>query len=163
MNAPTRTETIDTRQGFVDALHAALDWALQQRARRMCWVDADFADWPLDDAAVLQRLSDWLRLPQRQLVLLAAAPEALRRRARFMECYRVWSHAIAAFAPAADDAADLPCLLLAEDTVLVQLLDRQRWRGRSSQVPTELRRARDSLDALLQRAEPALPVTTLGL
>ena len=163
MSPSTDTSLIDTRQAFVAALHAALDLALMQRARRMTWVDADFTDWPLDDAAALQRLGDWLRLPQRQLLLLAAQPEALRRRARFMELYRLWSHAVAVFAPAADDADQLPCLLLAEDTVWVHVLDKQRWRGRSSRIPAELRTARDHLDALLQRSEPALPVTVLGL
>lgn len=154
---------IDTRQGFVSALHAALDLALAQRARRMIWADADFADWPVDDVATLQRLNDWLHLPQRQLLLLAAQPETLRRRARFMEAYRLWSHAIGVFAPAPDDAAELPCLLLAEDVVCVQLLDKRRWRGRSSGEAAELRAARDGLDALLQRSEPALPATILGL
>lgn len=154
---------IDSRQGFVAAVHDALALALAQRARRMVWADTDFVDWPLDDAAMLHGLVDWLRLPQRQLVLLAAEPEALRRRARFMDAYRLWSHAIAAFAPAPDDAVELPCLLWAEDTVLVRLLDKRHWRGRSSQAPTELRVVREELDALLQRSEPALPVTTLGL
>ncbi len=163
MSPSTDTSLIDTRQAFVAALHAALDLALAQRARRMFWADADFADWPLEDAAALQRLGDWLRLPQRQLVLLAAQPEALRRRARFMQAYRLWSHALSVFAPAADDAAALPCLLLAEDTVCVHVLDKPRWRGRSSQVPAELRMAHENLDALLQRSEPALPVTLLGL
>jgi hypothetical protein len=163
MSPSTDTSIIDTRQAFAAALHAALDLALAQRARRMFWVDADFADWPLDAAAALPLLGDWLRLPQRHLVLLAAQPEALRRRARFMEAYRLWSHALSVFAPAADDAAALPCLLLAEDTVCVHVLDKPRWRGRSSQVPAELRTARDNLDALLQRSEPALPATVLGL
>lgn len=163
MSPSTDTSLIDTRQAFVAALHSALDLALAQHARRMFWVDADFTDWPLDDAAALQRLGDWLRLPQRQLVLLAAQPEALRRRARFMEHYRLWSHAIAVFAPGADDADQLPCLLLAEDMFCVHVLDKQLWRGRGSRIPTELRTARDHVDALLQRSEPALPVTVLGL
>ena len=81
----------------------------------MLWVDTDFADWPLDDPALLQRLTDWLRLPQRQLVLLASDYDDLRRRrARFVACYRLWSHAISAFGPAEDDVAQLPCLLLAD-------------------------------------------------
>ena len=163
MSSQTDISSIDTRQAFVAALHAALELALAQRTRRMFWVDGDFADWPLDDAAAIQRATDWLRLPGRQLVLLSAEPEALRRRARFMEVYRLWSHAIAVFTPTKDDDTELPCLLLAEGTMLVQLLDKRHWRGRSSHAPADMRWALDHLDAQLQRSEPALPVTTLGL
>jgi hypothetical protein len=155
---------IDSRSGFIAAVHEALDRALAQRARRMLWADSDFAEWPLDDPALLQRLTDWLRLPQRQLVLLASDYELLRRRhARFVACYRMWSHVIAAFAPAEDDVAQLPCLLLADRTVLVQLLDKDHWRGWSSAEPASLRLAREQTEALLQRSESAFAVTTLGL
>ncbi len=130
----------------------------------MIWVDADFADWPLDDAPLLQRLTDWLRLPQRQLVLLGNDFEDLRlRRARFVAAYRSWSHAIAAFSPAQDAGADLPGLLLVDGVQLLQLLDKAHWRGGVSQEPAALRAAAERVDALLQRSEPAFPVTTLGL
>jgi len=154
---------IASRSGFVSALHGAVARALACRARRMVWVDADFAGWPLDDPVLLQRLTDWLRLPQRQLHLLAVDYEVPRRCARFMACYRLWSHAISAHGPAQDDAAALPCLLLADETALVQLLDKTHWRGRAATDPTALTAWRERTDALLQRSEPAFPVTILGL
>jgi hypothetical protein len=154
---------IDSGSAFVAALHDATAQALARRARRTVWVDADFADWPLDDPALLQRVTDWLRLPQRRLQLLALDFEGVRRRARFMACYRLWSHAISAHGPAQDDAATLPCLLLADDTALVQLLDKTRWRGWTATDPAALQAWRERTDALLQRSAPAFPVTTLGL
>ncbi len=160
--APGR-RAIDSRTDFISALHEAIAQALARRARRMVWVDADFADWPLDDLALLQRLTDWVRLPQRQLQLLAADYEGVRRQARFVACYRLWSHAISAKCPAPDDAATLPSLLLADDTLLLQLLDRPRWRGFVSAEPATLQSWRERTDALLQRAAPAFPPTTLGL
>jgi hypothetical protein len=164
VDTPWPGRGIDSRGVFVEAVGQALEQALARRARRMLWVDADFVDWPLDDPLLLQRLTDWLRLPQRQLVLLGGDFEPLRRsRSRFLACYRSWSHAIAAFAPAADDVAELPCLLLAERTVLVQVLDKVHWRGWVSTEPASLRLARERTDALLQRSQAALAVTTLGL
>ena len=155
---------IDSRSAFVAAVHAGVQQALQRRARRMLWCDRDFADWPLDDPELLQRLSDWLRLPQRQLLLLASDYEVLRRdRARFVAWYRRWSHAVSARAPASDDLADLPCLLLADRTVLVQVQDKTHWRGRISGEPAALQACRERTDALLQRSQAAFPVTTLGL
>ena len=109
-------QAFDTRDGFVAAVHQAMALAAARQARRMIWVDADFADWPIDDAGLVQALGDWLRLPQRRLQLLAVDPEALRRRCpRFMSLYRLWSHAIEVFAPAADDVPGWPCLLLVEE------------------------------------------------
>jgi hypothetical protein len=158
-----RPPAIDSRSAFVAALHDATAQALARRARRMVWVDADFADWPLDDPDLLQRLTDWLRLPQRRLQLLAIDYEGVRRRARFMACYRLWSHAVSAHGPAQDDVATLPCLLLADDTTLVQLLDKTRWRGWIASDAAALQACRERTDALLQRSAPAFPVTTLGL
>jgi hypothetical protein len=154
---------IDSRGTFVTAVHAAVQQALVQRARRMLWADSDFVDWPIDDPALLQRLIDWLRLPQRQLLLLASDYENLRRRARFVERYRLWSHAISAHGPADEDVAQLPCVLLAEHTRLVQIHDKIHWRGWTSDDPAALRLARDQTDALLQRSAPAFAVTTLGI
>jgi hypothetical protein len=154
---------IDSRSAFVAALHEAIAQAQARRARHMVWADADFADWPLDDPALLQRLTDWLRLPQRQLQLLAADYDGVRRHARFVDCYRLWGHAITAHSPAPEDAASLPCLLLADDALLVQLLDKSRWRGWATTEPAELRPWRELTDAILQRSVPAFPATTLGL
>lgn len=155
---------IDSHGDFVAALHDTVALALQGAARRMVWCDADFADWPLDDAALWQRLSDWLRLPQRNLVLLARDYDSLPRRCpRFVAGYRSWSHAIHAFSPGDDDAAELPTVLLADNVAVVQLFDPPRWRGRAGSDAVDLLVWADRLDALLQRSSPAFAATTLGL
>jgi hypothetical protein len=155
---------IDSRAAFVAAVHRAVAQALACGARRMVWVDADLVDWPVDDEALLQSLSQWLRLPQRRLLLLAQDYDAVaRRHPRFVAWYRLWSHAVAAFSPASDATITLPCALLADDAVLVHLLEPQRWHGWSAGEPATLRQWRDRLDALLQQSVPAFPVTTLGL
>ena len=155
---------IASRSDFSAALEQALDRVLERRAHRMLWADDDFADWPLDDAALLQRLVEWLRLPQRQLRLLATGYDDLRRRhARFTAMYGLWSHAIVAHAPAPGEAVELPCLLLAERTVAVHLLDKTHWRGWIDTDPATLHVWQERTDAWLQRSEAAFPVTTLGL
>jgi hypothetical protein len=163
MDEPATSGAFDTRAGFIAAVQQSLDAALAQRARCMVWVDADFAGWPVDDGALLQRLAGWLRLPQRRLLMLAAEPEALRQRPRFMALYRWWSHALEVRAVADEDAAQLPCLLLVQGSTLVQVHDKLRWRGGWLADPPALRAALDRVDALAQRAMPALPVSTLGL
>jgi hypothetical protein len=155
---------IDSRADFVAAVRDAVDWALARGARRMLWADKDFAEWPLEDPALLQRLTQWLRLPQRQLLLLAHDYDVLAaRRHRFLAWYRLWSHVAGAFTPVPDEPMELPCVALAEGAVLVHLQDPAQWRGWMSSDALQLRQWRDRIDALLQRSAPSLPVTTLGL
>jgi hypothetical protein len=162
MNGPD-SAGIGSQSEFAAAFGDTLRFALAQRVRRMVWVDADFESWPLDDAANLQCLTDWLRLPQRQLLLLAADFTALQRDApRFVAWRRLWSHAIGAFTPQPDVAASLPSLLLAGHR-RVQLLDRAHWRGVVSDELATVGIWWSRVDALLQHSEPALAVTTLGL
>jgi hypothetical protein len=158
------SKVIDTRAGFAAAVHEGVGAALSGGVRRMFWADADFGDWPLDDPALLQSLANWLRLPQRQLVLLAGSYDLLsRQRPRFAAQYRLWAHAIQACAPADDELATLPSILLAEPALAVQLIDPIRWRGRVIVDAEELRQWHDRIDAILQRATPAFAATTLGL
>ena len=155
---------IDSRRDFIAALQASVQSAVAQGARRMLWVDRDFAEWPLGDPTLLEAMTQWLRLPRRQLVLLARDfGDVSRRCPRFVAWYQMWSHVVSAFSPPPSDGAELPSLLLVEGTAAVHLVDKERWRGRISLDSKEVNQVRDSIDALLQRCDPAFPATTLGL
>lgn len=155
---------IDGQAAFAAAVVQAPAAALAAAARRMLWVDPDFAEWPLDDEALLDALGRWLRLPQRQLVLLAERFDAVARgRPRFMAWYRVYAHAIRAVAPDPAEIAELPTVLVIEPAAVLQLVDRRHWRGHWHDAAAEARVWTDRIDALLQRCAPALPATTLGL
>ncbi|MBA4177955.1 MAG: hypothetical protein C0505_15575 [Leptothrix sp. (in: Bacteria)] len=164
MPAPGAPPVIDSRSGW----HAALSWgfgtAMAQEARRIVVVAPDFADWPLDDPALLQALTGWLRLPQRRLVLLAAGFEALPRRCpRFTSWRAPWMHAIEGWQVPDDLARDLPTVLTCDKGVSVQLIDAQHWRGRADVDDRRARQWGEEIDVVLQRSERALAVRSLGL
>lgn len=159
--APPR---IDSRAGFVAALHWGFGAAWARRARRIVCCDADFAYWPLDDAALLQGLTTWLRLPQRQLVLLAGSYDDLPRRAPRFNAWRAhWMHAIEAYVAPEELAPQLPRLLLADTLLSVQLFDAVHWRGRAGADEGRAHALAGECDAVLQRSERAFPLNTLGL
>jgi hypothetical protein len=156
--------SITSKADFAEAVSWALHTSVAAGARRIVWVDADFADWPLDDPALLEALTAWLRLPARRLVLLARDYAGVpRQHPRFVAWRRTWSHAIEAWTPADGAAGDLPVLVLDDGAVSVHVIDPQRWRGRAQVDPRATRLWRDEVDALLQRCETAFPVNTLGL
>lgn len=155
---------IDSRASFAAAVQAAIVAARDHGARRMVWADADFDAWPLNDPALLRTLTEWSRLPQRRLLLLARDFDRLRRDGpRFVGWRQTWAHAVEAFAPAPADVNEVPSLLLVESVVAVERLDTVRWRGRISTGAAELRSWSEEIDAFLQRCSPAFPASTLGL
>lgn len=163
MSEPT-PPLVDSRQTWMAALAWGVQTATEQRARRMTWVDADFVDWPLNDAAVLEQLTGWLRLPQRRIVMLAAGFDEIPRwHPRFMAWRRDWAHAIEAMQAPEELAIGLPSVLLDDRKLNVQLLDRVHWRGRAAQDARSAHLLREQLDAVLQRSAVSFPVNTLGL
>jgi hypothetical protein len=155
---------IDSRAGFHAALRWGVERAVARGARRLTWVDPDFASWPLDDAALLDALAGWLRRPDRQLMLLAATfDEVPRRHPRFVAWRRPWGHLVHGWQAPEDMSAAVPTLLHDDGPVLVRLIDPTHWRGRAALDAREARLVRDEVDALLQRSERSFAANPLGL
>ncbi|CAD5374654.1 conserved hypothetical protein [Rubrivivax sp. A210] len=161
---PAPAPAIASQADFVAALRWGFDTAIVQGARQISCVAPSFEIWPWSDADLLRALTDWLRLPQRRLVLLAAAYDDVPRfHPRFVAWRRDWAHAMSFWQAPAEMAAELPTLLLDDRAVSVHLADATHWRGRAL---VDLRAAhlwRERVDAVLQRSETAFAVNTLGL
>lgn len=155
---------IDSRAGFAAALQWGFDTAIAQRARRIVCCDQTFEHWAWDDAARLQALVGWFRLPQRELVLLARGyDELLRRFPRFNAWRADWSHAITGWVAPEELGASLPSVLVADRCLSVHLIDAEHWRGRASADERRAHQWCDEIDAVLQRSERGMAVKTLGL
>lgn len=174
MDGPERAETgladwptegvISSRAAFQSAVRGVLAGAAAHGVRHMHWVSPDFDAWPLDEPKLLAALSDWARPRSVRLVWLASDFEVLRRRAPRLVAWRQrWAHVLLCMAPGDDADTDLPSLLLADDKLLIKLVDRVRWRGRISCSAADIQAAREQIDAHLQRSAETFPVTTLGI
>jgi hypothetical protein len=177
MNAPASEEGTPPLMNSRTACAQAMVWGFQTAIARgarsiTCvlpggpdWADgAACAAWPLDDSALLQSLTGWLRRPQRRLVLLAASYEHVPRVwPRFTQWRRDWTHAVSAWQAPSELAAGLPVLLLDDQSISVHLIDSEHWRGRAAlDVRTRVLWA-EKIDVVLQRSELAFAVNTLGL
>ncbi len=159
--APPR---VDSRQAWLAALRWGFTQAMAGPTRRIVCVDSNFDEWPLNAAELHNELTNWLRRPQRQLVLLAAHfNHVALRHPRFVNWRLTWAHAVLPFTAPPEWADTLPSLLLDDTGTLVQLLDPLQWRGRASTSVREAQASREQVEVLLQRGEPAFPAHTLGL
>jgi hypothetical protein len=174
--SPTESATapvMNSRTACAQAMLWGFHTAMQRGARSITcvlpggpdWADgAACAAWPLDDPALLQGLTTWLRRPQRRLVLLAAGYDHVPRLwPRFTNWRRDWTHALSAWQAPSELAANLPVLLLDDQDISVHLIDSEHWRGRAMlDVRTRVLWAQ-KIDVVLQRSELAFAVNTLGL
>jgi hypothetical protein len=146
----------------VDAIRTLLRQALSEGVRELWWSDVDFAEWPLNEPALIEALTQWAR-PHHRLHLFAQHyDEVARRHPRFVRWRRDFDHVVQAWRATEPDAAAHPGLCIAGDRLL-ELLDRDHWRAKRSDEPGDARRGREQLDAILQRSTPGFPGTTLGL
>ena len=161
-HAPVHT-AITSRHEFHQALRAAFADAAASGCREIWLCDIDFADWPLNEPAVIEHLGQWARAYRKLTLLAQHFDEVPRRHARWVAWRRTWSHIVECRANVELEAGKMPTLLLAPGLVTVRLFDPLRHRGSASRSPADAVHARESIDAVLQRSDEAFPVTSLGL
>jgi hypothetical protein len=155
--------TVATRGEYLEALRALIAEAADVGAREVFLCDPDFADWPLNEPAVIDHLARWAA-PRRRITLIAQHyDEVVRRHPRFVQWRQVWGHLVDARIPEELKASDHPTLLLVEEVASLRLLDRRHWRAAISRDGAQLRLCRDELDAISQRSNPGFASRTLGL
>ena len=137
--------------------------AVRQRPRQAWLVDRHFADWPLDEPAVLNHLSSWLRPGGCSLVLVGLDFDSTARSLpRFARWRLDWSHRIEVWCPA-DGLIPAALRGMVVAGVAWQRLEAPDWRLRQLTDPVQIRAAYEQIADFLQRCDPAWPATTLGL
>ena len=155
--------SVSSRSDFIALARGLLATLDKSSGRDITLVDIDFSPWPLDDAQVVDALTRWIQLPGRRLHLVGTRFDIVERtQARFAAWRKPFAHAVQCLTPTEVDPGDVPSLLLF-DAGCLELLDRERWQARWSTERRTCVLQRERVDALLQRCEPAWPVTVLGL
>lgn len=162
MNSETHG-LIDSRSGFHNALHDAFADIAAHPCLQVWMCDTDFADWPLNDAAVIDELVRWAQ-PHRRLVVLAQSfGDVVRRHPRWVTWRRQFAHAVECRLVEPMEQGRMPTLFTAQGGLTVKLVDPQRYRGSWSREAADGRLACELIDAVSQRSTEAFPATTLGL
>ena len=163
MSEDSTRRLIDTRSGFHGALRASFAQAANQGCREIWIADEDFADWPLNEVAVVANLTQWAASHRRLTVLARHFDEVVQRHARWVGWRRQWSHVVQCRTNNELEAGQMPTMLLAPGLVSVRLFDAIQHRGVATDAGADALRWREALDAVLQRSEEGFPASTLGL
>ncbi|MBX3606849.1 MAG: hypothetical protein KF788_16335 [Piscinibacter sp.] len=159
----THRLVIESRSAFHDALRAAFGEAAAKGCREIWIVDSDFADWPLNERAVVEHLTQWASAHRRLTVVARHFDEVVRRHARWVEWRRQWAHVVHCRTNNELEAGQMPTLLLAPGLTSVRLFDVVQYRGVATDEVRDALLWREEVDAVLQRSEEGFPATTLGL
>jgi len=158
----TMSRQILGRAESVDALRKLLLEAAAAGERELWCSDPDFADWPLNEPALLQALAQWA-LPHRRLHLLAQHYDEMpRRHPRFVHWRRDFGHVVDAWCAEHLEAGLHPRLLVAGARSL-EVLDPVHWRSVESQERSRALLLLQRFDAIAQRSAPGFAASTLGL
>ena len=150
------------RERFRTLVREALAEAGRAGWRELILCDADFADWPLGERAVVEALEAWARAGQR-LTLLARCYDAVERHhPLFVNWRRQRAHQLECRGIPKADALAMPSVLWSPDWAL-QRHDVLRSSGVCGAEPQRRQRLRELLDGWLERSSPAFAATTLGL
>lgn len=148
--------------GFAAAVRAALDAAAAAQWREIMLADADFADWPLGERAVVESLQAWAG-SGRVLVMVAEHFNVFERaHARFVHWRQMWGHIIE---PRVCSGPGLPAVPSAIWTPAWALrrIDTERSRGVCGRDPADRHALREMLAECLKHGRPGFPARTLGL
>lgn len=155
---------LGTRAEFQAAVRAMLVNAEAGGVKHLWWVSPDFADWPLDEPALIDALSHWARAPGAHLTWVSHDFERVRRALpRLTRWRQTFAHVLSCRSPQELAGSDMPTLLLADHRIVLRLLDRERVRGWVSHEGADIQRAHEEVDVILQRSSEAFPAVTLGL
>jgi len=155
--------SVSSHSEFIALARELLSALNENSGRDITLLDVDFSVWPLDESSVVDALTRWIQLPGRRLRLVGARFDLIeRQQARFAAWRKPFSHAVQCMTPTELDPSDIPAVLLFEVGYL-ELLDREGWQARWTVERRARILQRERVDALMQRCEPAWPVTVLGL
>lgn len=147
---------------FAAQLRLLFSAAASQGWREMVFSDADFADWPLGERAVVQALQDWAA-SGRSLRMVALSFGAVERQhARFVPWRRMWDHIIQCRVCSGAGAPEVPSALWTPEGVLHRI-DPLRSRGISSGDAASRVALRQVLNDCFDKGRPAFAASVLGL
>ncbi|AOF85170.1 hypothetical protein BSY239_902 [Hydrogenophaga sp. RAC07] len=156
------TGRLQGRQVFVDTVRLAFEVAADQGWNHITLSDADFADWPLGERAVVDALNRWARRG-RTLKMLARHYDQLRLlHPRFVQWRVTWSHLVEAHACQGAAGAELPSAICSPVWTLERLDPLRNTLVASGDAERRVA-LQERVNECWLRSTPSFPASQLGL
>ena len=155
---------ITSWRDFEDRIRAGMA-AAATHAADLTMVDASFQHWPLGQRAVVEAFHQWgLHDRAGRCTLLAADYGAFpRTHPLWLQWRAPWAHRVHCLRAPEELCASLQPMWLLHGTLGLRLHDSDHGIGVWTRSPGLLAEWLTEADVILQRSEPAMPPTTLGL
>lgn len=150
------------RSLFTQALRDALQLAAREGWNELILCDANYADWPLGERAVVESLQAWSRGGRRFVMLGMDYAGVVRQHARFVKWRQTWDHIIECRVCRSGDALAFPSALWTPAWVM-QRIDSERDVLLCDSAATRRVELRQLLDEWRRDSTPDFPASVLGL
>lgn len=150
------------RQAFVGLVRQTIACAAREGWSSLLLSDADFADWPLGERAVIESFNAWAGRG-RQLLLLSRDYGPVRlQHPRFVQWRTAWAHLVEAQVCSTVSPGEFPSAIWSPGWTL-ERLELRHCTGVSGFDGQRRVALRERLDATWLRGGPGFAATVLGL
>lgn len=153
---------LNGRSTFTQAVRDALQAAAREGWNELILCDANYADWPLGERAVVESLQAWSRGGRRLHMLAMDYSGVTRQHARFVKWRQTWDHIIECRVCRSSDALAFPSALWTPAWVM-QRIDTERDVLVCDSAASRRVELRQMLDEWRRDSTPGFPASVLGL
>lgn len=153
---------LEGRSAFTQAVRDGLQTAVREGWNELILCDANFADWPLGERAVVESLQAWSRRGRHFVMLAMDYSGFPRQHARFVTWRQTWDHIIECRLSRATDALAFPSVLWSPAWAL-QRIDVERDVLVCDSAASRRVGLRQLLDECRRDSAPGFPASVLGL
>lgn len=145
------------REAFAGLVRQAAALLAREQWNPVVFCDADFADWPLGERAVVEALHAWAGRGREARWLARDFSPVRQLHPRLVQWRATWSHIVEARAcPAPPSAIWTPVWTM-------ERIDPERCVVVATSDPGRRQALRERIDACWDRGSPAFPASVLGL
>lgn len=153
---------LEGRSVFTQAVRDGLQAAAREGWNELILCDANFADWPLGERAVLESLQAWSSRGRHFVMLAMDYSGFLRQHARFVKWRQTWDHIIDCRLSHATDELAFPSVFWSPAWVM-QRIDVERDVLVCDSAASRRVGLRQLLDECRRDSAPGFPASVLGL
>ena len=150
------------RKAFVETVVRSVEMAAEQGVNDLCWMDADFEDWPLGERRMQAALHAWSRKGRSMVLMARRFDKLMQRHHRFVNWRQQWAHIVECWQCPKADLTDYPSAILMPQWCM-RRVDVARFVCVSSSECSTVLALQELRQHWLEQSGKGFPASVLGL